>query len=234
MGPEDRRREANAALAQGSAICDSDPANALMAFERALAYAQDDLPDVAASARYGRAWTLRRLGREDDAVELALRLADEGGEVAGDALLFLGNGHSEAERWAEALDAYSRLVEVCRSGTVESLAGALGSKAMTLLRLSRPEEALEVYGELLRLVGEQTEDAALRPILAQARYGRGMALELAGRREAAVDEYEMLLRRFGRGEGPVVDERLALARAALERLGEKPPPDERRHPPPQD
>jgi tetratricopeptide (TPR) repeat protein len=92
------------------------------------------------------------------------------------------------------------------------IAATLANKGLTLMRLERYEEGVEVCGEVVRLYGDRS-DSPTQVLVAGALLQQGIALTALGRLEEALLAYDDLLRRFGQVTGnPDLAEVVATAR----------------------
>jgi tetratricopeptide (TPR) repeat protein len=92
------------------------------------------------------------------------------------------------------------------------IAATLASKGLTLMRLERYEEGVEVCGEVVRLYGDRS-DSPTRVLVAGALLQQGIALTALGRVDEAPAAYDDLLRRFGEAaDNPDLAEIVATAR----------------------
>jgi tetratricopeptide (TPR) repeat protein len=92
------------------------------------------------------------------------------------------------------------------------IAATLANKGLTLMRLERYEEGVEVCGEVVRLYGDRS-DSPTQVLVAGALLQQGIALTALGRVDGAAAAYDDLLRRFGAAAGnPDLAEVVAPAR----------------------
>jgi len=92
------------------------------------------------------------------------------------------------------------------------IAATLANKGLTLMRLERYEEAVEVCGEVVRLYGDRS-DSPTQVLVAGALLQQGIALTALGRANEAIAAYDDLLGRFGQVIGnPDLAEVVATAR----------------------
>jgi tetratricopeptide (TPR) repeat protein len=92
------------------------------------------------------------------------------------------------------------------------IAATLANKGLTLMRLERYEEGVEVCGEVVRLYGDRS-DSPTQVLVAGALLQQGIALTALGRANEAIAAYDDLLGRFGQVTGnPDLAEVVATAR----------------------
>jgi tetratricopeptide (TPR) repeat protein len=92
------------------------------------------------------------------------------------------------------------------------IAATLANKGLTLMRLERYEEGVEVCGEVVRLYGDRS-DSPTQVLVAGALLQQGIALTALGRANEAIAAYDDLLGRFGQATGnPDLAEVVATAR----------------------
>jgi tetratricopeptide (TPR) repeat protein len=92
------------------------------------------------------------------------------------------------------------------------IAATLANKGLTLMRLERYEEGVEVCGEVVRLYGDRS-DSPTQVLVAGALLQQGIALTALGRANEAIAAYDDLLGRFGLVTGnPDLAEVVATAR----------------------
>ena len=92
------------------------------------------------------------------------------------------------------------------------IAATLANKGLTLMRLERHEEGVEVCGEVVRLYGDRS-DSPTQVLVAGALLQQGIALTALGRANEAIAAYDDLLGRFGQVTGnPDLAEVVATAR----------------------
>jgi tetratricopeptide (TPR) repeat protein len=80
------------------------------------------------------------------------------------------------------------------------IAATLANKGLTLMRLERYEEGVEVCGEVVRLYGDRS-DSPTQVLVAGALLQQGIALTALGRANEAIAAYDDLLGRFGQVTG---------------------------------
>jgi hypothetical protein len=81
------------------------------------------------------------------------------------------------------------------------IAATLANKGLTLMRLERYEEGIDVCGEIVRLYGDRS-DSPTQVLVAGALLQQGIALSVLNRQNAAILAYDDLLRRFAGVPGP--------------------------------
>ncbi|MEA2591546.1 MAG: hypothetical protein QOD62_1377 [Actinomycetota bacterium] len=92
------------------------------------------------------------------------------------------------------------------------IAATLANKGLTLMRLERYEEGVEVCGEVVRLYGDRS-DSPTQVLVAGALLQQGIALTALGRANEAIAAYDDLLGRFAQVTGnPDLAEVVATAR----------------------
>ncbi|MEA2500346.1 MAG: hypothetical protein QOH66_2877 [Actinomycetota bacterium] len=92
------------------------------------------------------------------------------------------------------------------------IAATLANKGLTLMRLERYEEGIEVCGEVVRLYGDRS-DSPTQVLVAGALLQQGIAFTALGRANEAIAAYDDLLGRFGQVTGnPDLAEVVATAR----------------------
>jgi tetratricopeptide (TPR) repeat protein len=92
------------------------------------------------------------------------------------------------------------------------IAATLANKGLTLMRLERYDEGVEVCSEVVRLYGDRS-DSPTQVLVAGALLQQGIALNALGRVDEAAVAYDDLLRRFGESAGsPDLAEVVATAR----------------------
>jgi tetratricopeptide (TPR) repeat protein len=105
-----------------------------------------------------------------------------------------------------------RFATVTQHKSAWRIAATLASKGLTLMRLERYEEGIDVCGEVVRLYGDRS-DSPTQVLVAGALLQQGIALTALGRADEAVAAYDDLLRRFGEAAGnPDLAEVVAAAR----------------------
>jgi tetratricopeptide (TPR) repeat protein len=87
---------------------------------------------------------------------------------------------------------------------------ALVNKGVALGRLSRHEDAIASYDEVVSRFGKSA-DPALAKYVARALVNKGFALGELGRHEDAIASYDEVVSRFGKGDDPAVREEVARA-----------------------
>jgi tetratricopeptide (TPR) repeat protein len=112
-----------------------------------------------------------------------------------------------------------RFATVTQHKSTWRIAATLANKGLTLMRLERYEEGVEVCGEVVRLYGDRS-DSPTQVLVAGALLQQGIALTTLGRVHDAIAAYEDLLRRFGQVTGnPDLAEVVATARQLMRSLG---------------
>src|ERR1700704_2419293 len=89
-----------------------------------------------------------------------------------------------------------RFATVTQHKSAWRIAATLANKGLTLMRLERYEEGIDVCGEVVRLYGDRS-DSPTRVLVAGALLQQGIALSALGRVDEALGAYDDLLRRFG-------------------------------------
>ena len=149
------RYQSAAARVQGQALrALSRHAQAIDALEAAAQYALDSGdPLLAAQSRVGIVDSLGWLERYDEAIGLArsleadLRRLGDFGEAA-KVVCNAGNLYHRRDEYAEALDAYTRALELLEpSGSADAVARVQANRANILTHLNRVHEAMVLYEE---------------------------------------------------------------------------------------
>jgi len=105
-----------------------------------------------------------------------------------------------------------RFATVTQHKSAWRIAATLANKGLTLMRLERYDEGVEVCGEVVRLYGDRS-DSPTQVLVAGALLQQGIALTALGRVDEAIVAYDDLLRRFGDvGGNPDLAEVVAAAR----------------------
>jgi tetratricopeptide (TPR) repeat protein len=113
---------------------------------------------------------------------------------------------------AEIDDALLRFATYTQHKSAWRIAATLANKGLTLMRLERYDEGVEVCSEVVRLYGDRS-DSPTQVLVAGALLQEGIAFTAMGRAEEAVAAYDDLLRRFGEAAGnPDLAEVVAAAR----------------------
>ena len=89
-----------------------------------------------------------------------------------------------------------RFATVTQHKSAWRIAATLANKGLTLMRLERYEDGIDVCGEVVRLYGDRS-DSPTQVLVAGALLQQGIALRALGRLEDALLAYDDLLRRFG-------------------------------------
>ncbi len=139
------------------------------------------------------------------------------GDPLPELLIKLLEAGNLAGRPSEAVRALDNIVARLRAIQVQGLpnwdmvmASALAAKAQALIDLYRFEEAINVYEEIIRLLGDG-KDEPRRAIVDQAAYNLGHALANLGRQDDALTVYDRLIASFeGRTDAHAAE---ALSRA---------------------
>ena len=105
-----------------------------------------------------------------------------------------------------------RFATVTQHKSAWRIAATLANKGLTLMRLERYEDGIDVCGEVVRLYGDRS-DSPTQVLVAGALLQQGIALTALGRVEEAAVAYDDLLQRFGQVSGnPDLAEVVATAR----------------------
>ena len=105
-----------------------------------------------------------------------------------------------------------RFATVTQHKSAWRIAATLANKGLTLMRLERYEDGIDVCGEVVRLYGDRS-DSPTQVLVAGALLQQGIALTALGRVEEAAVAYDDLLQRFAETAGnPDLAEVVATAR----------------------
>jgi tetratricopeptide (TPR) repeat protein len=202
-----------------------------------------------------RARALAESGRYGDAVATFDRIVERFGAstdtdvevLVGDALFWKAHSLHQVERDEDAVRTYEQMASRFRTRPEFRglLSRALYQQGTTLARLGRPEEALEIWDEMLATYANE-DVPPLAMGLAFAYQGKGAALRLLDRPDEALEIYDELIIRFSASDYPVLrgradaalsekvfvlllggryDEAIVVANAAVGRLDESADPD---------
>ena len=99
--------------------------------------------------------------------------------------------------FADALDRYTEVLDSMKADPVHDVidAGVRTERGGVLVAMNRMEEAVEVFEQVAAQYRHHREEAMARP-LCRASFGRAVALELLGRVDEALAEYDLLDARF--------------------------------------
>ncbi len=180
--------ERQARLAQLQAQLDQEKWDAALENCRLLA-AGNPPPETLATILFAQAWAMEKQGKQAEALPLWERLNREHAQsdYAADALLHLGDDRFKAEKWDEAVDRYSQLVQrFPKSPLVGESRFKLGSSHYNA---GRHAMAAAEWDRV-------AVDKSAGDYQPESLYWAGIAHEKAGKKPEAIDRLQRLVTQF--------------------------------------